>query len=57
MDDNEINTIVHGPKKVELIEQSKNKLIIGFVFKKYFTACLYFAWFLTIPFPVYNSQI
>ena len=47
LDDKEINTIVRGLKKVELVEQGKNKFIRGFIcFQKIlyrlFVLCLIF---------------
>ena len=47
LDDKEINTIVSGPKKVELIQQCENKFIRGFIcfqkiFYSSFVLCLIF---------------
>ena len=67
LDDKEINAIVCGPKKVELIEQGKNKFIRGFIcfqkiYSSLFVLCLIFITFhmcnslySTIPFHMCNS--
>ena len=50
LDDKELNTIVGGPKKVELIWQGKNKFIWGFI---YFQKIFYSLYLVCLVFNLY----